>query len=622
MIIQGMSYLTDPNKQFVTKGGAPNVGGFVRVYLANTDDPAKTYCDFNGTRNPQDIRLDNNGRAVIIADVSKAYRVEVYDILGGLQWTVQPLFCLDGVSRDEIFNLKLTRGGITTKVYDPLQSPDTEVDINETEDFDITQPGIYAKILQSIADGRTPVVTAGSSGKVRLYYYTSKDTQNGTVTFTCGYDGMVELLVLHSDGAYEFVAIPGEVSLLKGNCNDNPITPEPEGDHPEDWDCYEVEKEGEDIWIGDDKRVHAKAGWYHVDMGVYIEMDTGEEDEKDARAAILFGAYTGNAPDSVFDYTNYCGVDFDLSYGHEETHSVGFDIHVENDGDIIHLSASAPGENTAECFLDWFSIHRIKGACSGGSGGGGGGSGDCNVFIGDVDTSFAEWKAASDAGKALMFSYSFGAGMNSLVVNPMQTKVTVLPTGVVMISCMLAIMDESLYIEMWVQHDDETEEDVLTFAYLGGLVSGRAVMSVDADTGEGESSLLGLLALPGLEPADILNGNFDPADYTTAQLNAAILLGFVKMRTEFDWMLIVIDNGYSEPYMPVPEDKLIGGSESAPALCCIHRGWDRYVSIEGPPTLKYRMVRAVLTYDGDLDEEVLTFPITPIYMNFETDPEA
>lgn len=96
MIIQGMSYLTDPNKQFVTKGGAPNVGGFVRVYLANTDDPAKTYCDFNGTRNPQEIRLDNNGRAVIIANASKAYRVEVYDRLGGLQWTVQPLFCLEG----------------------------------------------------------------------------------------------------------------------------------------------------------------------------------------------------------------------------------------------------------------------------------------------------------------------------------------------------------------------------------------------------------------------------------------------------------------------------------------------------------------------------------------------
>lgn len=112
------------------------------------------------------------------------------------------------VSRDDIFKLRMTRGGITTEVYDPLQSPDTEVDINETEDFDITQPGIYAQILQSIADGRTPVVTAGSSGKVRLYYYTSKDTQNGTVTFTCGCDGLVEILTLHSDGTHEIVCMP------------------------------------------------------------------------------------------------------------------------------------------------------------------------------------------------------------------------------------------------------------------------------------------------------------------------------------------------------------------------------------------------------------------------------
>ena len=96
MLIQDMSYLTDPNKQFVTKGGAPNVNGIVRVFLSGTDDPAITYCNFNGTRNPQDIRLDNNGRAIIIADASKAYRVEVRDASGGLQWTVEPLFCMDG----------------------------------------------------------------------------------------------------------------------------------------------------------------------------------------------------------------------------------------------------------------------------------------------------------------------------------------------------------------------------------------------------------------------------------------------------------------------------------------------------------------------------------------------
>lgn len=96
MLIQGMSYLTDPNKQFVTKGGAPNVNGIVRVFLSGTDDLAKTYCDFNGTRNPADIRLDNNGRAVIIADATKVYRVEVRDSNGGLLWTVEPAYCIGG----------------------------------------------------------------------------------------------------------------------------------------------------------------------------------------------------------------------------------------------------------------------------------------------------------------------------------------------------------------------------------------------------------------------------------------------------------------------------------------------------------------------------------------------
>lgn len=91
-----MSYLTDPNKQFSLRNGSPNVAGIVKVFHAGTDDHAKTYCDFNGTRNPQDIRLDNNGRAVIIADASKAYRIEVCNRFGGLLWTVEPTYCIGG----------------------------------------------------------------------------------------------------------------------------------------------------------------------------------------------------------------------------------------------------------------------------------------------------------------------------------------------------------------------------------------------------------------------------------------------------------------------------------------------------------------------------------------------
>lgn len=112
------------------------------------------------------------------------------------------------VSRDDIFKLRMTRGVSTAAVYDPLQSPDTEVDISQTELFGITQPGIYPLIERSIANGRTPTISAGTDGRVRLYYYTAQDVQAGTMAFTNGHDGLVEILTLHSDGTYEIVRTP------------------------------------------------------------------------------------------------------------------------------------------------------------------------------------------------------------------------------------------------------------------------------------------------------------------------------------------------------------------------------------------------------------------------------
>lgn len=88
------AYLLDPNKQYMTKSGSINVAGSLRVYDAATDDAVITYKDFNGTENEESIILDNNGRAVVIADSARAYRLEVYDRYGSLQWTVSPLWCL------------------------------------------------------------------------------------------------------------------------------------------------------------------------------------------------------------------------------------------------------------------------------------------------------------------------------------------------------------------------------------------------------------------------------------------------------------------------------------------------------------------------------------------------
>ena len=87
-----LNYLIDPNMQFQDRNGVNNVAGFLRVYYEGTDDRSTTYKDFNGTMNPADIPLDNNGRAVVIADSEKEYRVEVYSASGAMLWTQHPVF--------------------------------------------------------------------------------------------------------------------------------------------------------------------------------------------------------------------------------------------------------------------------------------------------------------------------------------------------------------------------------------------------------------------------------------------------------------------------------------------------------------------------------------------------
>lgn len=91
-----LAYLLDPQLQLSDKSGALSVAGFLRVYINGTDDRAVTYKDFNGTLNTADIVLDDNGRAVVIADSSKTYRLEVYNRLGGLMWTQYPLNTIVG----------------------------------------------------------------------------------------------------------------------------------------------------------------------------------------------------------------------------------------------------------------------------------------------------------------------------------------------------------------------------------------------------------------------------------------------------------------------------------------------------------------------------------------------
>ena len=128
------AYVVSPLKQWQDIGGVNAVDGWVEVFIADTDDRATTYCDFNGTLNPEKIRIDNNGRAIIIADSARPYRIEFYNRNGGLMFTQYPVWCVasgggmtmvDIESTDGSVSVqKTSSGGITT--YDLSTNPEDD----------------------------------------------------------------------------------------------------------------------------------------------------------------------------------------------------------------------------------------------------------------------------------------------------------------------------------------------------------------------------------------------------------------------------------------------------------------------------------------------------------------
>lgn len=82
--------------QFQARTGANLTAGYLRVYYTQTDDRAPTYSDFFGTENQDDIVLDNDGRAVVIVDDTKTYRLEVYTYNGACLFTIDPLSAVGG----------------------------------------------------------------------------------------------------------------------------------------------------------------------------------------------------------------------------------------------------------------------------------------------------------------------------------------------------------------------------------------------------------------------------------------------------------------------------------------------------------------------------------------------
>ena len=91
-----LAYLFEPTTQFQARTGANLTAGFLKVFYTQTDDAAPTYSDFAATPNEEEIVLDADGRAVVIVDDTKTYRLEVYNRNSGLLFTIDPITAMGG----------------------------------------------------------------------------------------------------------------------------------------------------------------------------------------------------------------------------------------------------------------------------------------------------------------------------------------------------------------------------------------------------------------------------------------------------------------------------------------------------------------------------------------------
>ena len=219
-----LSYLYDPNKQFQDEAGNNNVDGFLRVYIDGTDDRAITYKDFDGTLNQSDIVLDINGRAVVIVDRSKTYRLEVYKRNGGMLWTARPIIPSSegggGIDPEDLKDLVIKHGGRNSGTYRPtvgatINIPKSCEAVSELED------DLYGKITSIIADFRTPVLMKSdldpeTPGVTRDFYYwpTARTGADGNYSFV-GYDGVrTEIATVHEDNSVSYRTVHNGVHRL------------------------------------------------------------------------------------------------------------------------------------------------------------------------------------------------------------------------------------------------------------------------------------------------------------------------------------------------------------------------------------------------------------------------
>ena len=174
-----LAYLYDPLKQWQDLRGVNNVAGWLEVFISGTDEHAVAYSDFSGTLLPDRISIDNDGRAVVIVDSEKAYRVEVHDASGALRFTQYPVWTqqsgggvigsfVDIESSNGSLDVQKTVVGATT-IYDISVSTDSTegLDWIRTEGY-TTNDG---KLVPTYQEGPMEVGEHGIAMHGGRYYH-------------------------------------------------------------------------------------------------------------------------------------------------------------------------------------------------------------------------------------------------------------------------------------------------------------------------------------------------------------------------------------------------------------------------------------------------------------------
>ena len=193
-----VAYLFDPVKQFVSRNGIPLAGGFLNVFIGESQEPASTYSDAAGTViNPRNIPIDSAGRALgVFVDDSKLYTLKAYNSGGQLQFSIYPVAPAKGGTSggdsyyypgDEFIHIDQDAREISLQNTKPIRGDEETIQMEDTEDAVIlhVNPDIIGDEMHVVAGEHTSV---------------DYDSDNNTYTVNAEYAGS-DTVEIDSGGA-------------------------------------------------------------------------------------------------------------------------------------------------------------------------------------------------------------------------------------------------------------------------------------------------------------------------------------------------------------------------------------------------------------------------------------